>query len=243
MTSLFEDQMEENASLLQRLAPSPLTRRKVLLGGGVAALGIVAGACGTDEDPFVLEDPPDPDLTVPPRDQAGGGGGEASGGGGGDVATAKLAAGLEVLAVNTYQSALDAAGEGALGEVPPAVAAFATTARDHHQAHLQAWNDLLTSLGEQEVTEPLPALAGPVGEQFGQVSDVTGVARLALMLEQVAASTYFDAIPSIMNGEALMLAATIQPIDMQHAAVLHYVLGEYPVPEAFADADQSAITA
>ncbi len=244
MTSLFEDQMEENASILQRLAPSPLTRRKVLLGGGVAALGMVAAACGTDEDPFVLQDPPDPDLTIPPRDDPGAGaGGEPAGGGGGDVATAQLAAGLEVLAVNTYQGALDAAGQGALGEVPPAVATFATTARDHHQAHLQAWNDLLTSLGEQEVTEPLPALAGPVGEQFGQVTDVVGVARLALMLEETAASTYFEAIPTIMNGQALMLAATIQPIDMQHAAVLRYVLGEYPVPDTFADANESAIPA
>jgi hypothetical protein len=234
MTSLFEDQMEENAALLQRVAPSPLSRRKILLGGGAAALGLVAAACGSDEDPFVLEDPPDPNLTVPPPNQP-------APGGGGDVETAKLAAGLEVLAVNTYQGALDAAGQGALGEVPPAVATFATTARDHHQAHLQAWNDLLTSLGEQPVNEPLPALAGPVGEQFGQVSDVGGVARLALMLEQTAASTYFDAIPSIANPQALELATTIQPIDMQHAAVLLYVLGEYPVPDTFADADESAI--
>lgn len=240
MTRLFEDQMEENAALLQRLAPSPLTRRKVLLGGGAAALAIAAVACGTDEDPFVLEDPPNPDLTTPPPKQEGGGQGAP---GGGDVATAKLAAGLEVLAVNTYQGALDAAGQGKLGEVPPAVATFATTARDHHQAHLRAWNDLLTSLGEQPVSEPLPALAGPVGDQLGQASDVVGVARLALTLEDTAASTYFEAIPTIGNAEALELAATIQPIDMQHAAVLRYVLGEYPVPESFADAEESAIPA
>lgn len=240
MNSLFEDQTEDNAVLLQRLAPSPLTRRKVLLGGGAAALGLVATACGTDEDPFVLEDPPDPDLTVPAPEEPSEGG-QASGGG--DVATAQLAAGLEVLAVNTYQGALDAAGKGALGAVPDAVATFATTAMAHHEAHLQRWNDLLTSLGEQAVTEPLPALAGPVNEMFAKVTDVAGVARLALLLEDTAAATYFEAIPTIQNSQALELATTIQPIDMQHAAVLHYVMGEYPVPDTFADADASAIGA
>ncbi len=69
MTSLFEDQMEENAALLQRVTPSPLSRRKILLGAAAAALGLVAAACGTEEDPFVLEDPPDPNLTVPPPNQ------------------------------------------------------------------------------------------------------------------------------------------------------------------------------
>jgi hypothetical protein len=78
---------------------------------------------------------------------------------------------------------------------------------------------------------------------FDQVSDVAGVARLALLLEDTAASTYFEAIPTIENGQALELAATIQPIDMQHAAVLRYVLGEYPVPDTFADAGDSAIGA
>ncbi len=59
------------------------------------------------------------------------------------------------------------------------------------------------------------------------------------MLEEIAASTYFAVIPMIENEQALRLAATIQPIDMQHAAVLHYVMGDYPVPETFADAEQS----
>ena len=49
-----------------------------------------------------------------------------------------LAASLEVLAVNTYGAALDAATSGALGDVPPAVAEFVTTAQAHHQAHLDA---------------------------------------------------------------------------------------------------------
>jgi hypothetical protein len=241
MTDAFQEQMEENATLLQRLAPSPVTRRRVLLGGGAAALGLVAAACGTEDDPFVLEDPPDPDL-IPESGQ--GGGGEQpqpSGQPSGDIATAKLAASLEVLAVNTYQAALDAAGDGSLPNVPEAVGTFITTAQGHHVAHRDAWNDLLTSLGEAEVTEPPPELAADINNAFGQARDVPAVAELALMLEQTAADTYFEAIPTIMNGEALALAAGIQPVDMQHAAILRYVLGQYPVPKTFADAQNSAV--
>ena len=232
MTDRFQDHMDENASLLQRLSPSPLTRRRVLLGGGVATLGVIAAACGTDRDPFVLQDDPDPDLTtVPPS--------SSDGGGGGDVATAMTAASLEVLAVNTYDAALGAAGEGALGDVPPAVAEFATTVKAHHEAARDAWNELLTSLGEEAVSEPPPELAATVNGMFAEVTDVPGVARLALLLEQTAADTYFAVIPSLGNAQALELAATIQPIDMQHAAILHYVLGEYPVPNTFANADNA----
>jgi hypothetical protein len=221
----FDEQMEENASFIERLAPSPLTRRRMLLGGGVGALALVAAACGGEEE----EDPSSTGAPTSTTSTT-----AAGGGGGGDVTIAQTAAGLEVLAVNTYNSALEAPLD-----YPPAVAEFATTARDHHQAALDAWNELLTTLGESEVTEPLEPLAGEVMTMFEAVTDVTGVAELALLLEETAASTYFAVIPTIENAEALELAATIQPIDMQHAAILNYVMGEYPVPDTFANAEQS----
>jgi hypothetical protein len=224
----FDEQMEENASFIERLAPSPLTRRRMLLGSGVGALALVAAACGGEEE----EDPSSTGAPTTTTSTTAAGGGGA--GGGGDVTIAQTAAGLEVLAVNTYNSALEAPLD-----FPEAVAEFATTARDHHQAHLDAWNELLTTLGESEVTEPLEPLAGEVMTMFEAVTDVTGVAELALLLEETAASTYFAVIPTIENPEALELAATIQPIDMQHAAILNYVMGEYPVPDTFANAEQS----
>ena len=236
MTDRFEDQMEDNASLLQRLSPSPLSRRRVLL-GGVAAMGMVAAACGTDRDPFVLQDEPDPSLTETTAERRDDGGGRAEPSG--DVAVAMTAASLEVLAVNTYDAALAAATRGAIGDVPAAVAEFATTVKGHHEAHRDAWNELLTSLGEEEVTTTPPSLQSTVDQRFAAVQDVVGVAELALTLEQVAADTYFSVIPEIGNAEALRLATTIQPIDMQHVAVLRYVLGDYPVPDTFADANDA----
>ncbi len=157
-----------------------------------------------------------------------------------DAAIAMLAASLEVLAVNTYGAALDAAGAGKIGDVPPAVAEFATTAKAHHQAHLDAWNKVLTGAGAAAVTTPNATLQPTVDEAFAKITDVTGVAKLALQLEEIAAATYLSASPNITDKAAIQLAGSIQVIDAQHAAILHYVLGEYPVPDVFAKTDLAA---
>ena len=156
-----------------------------------------------------------------------------------DFMIGALAASLEVLAVNTYGAALDAAGAGALGEVPPAVAEYVTTARAHHQAALDAWNGALTAGGKEAVTAPPADLEASVNEQFGMVTDVVGAAQLALTLEQVAAGTYLFAISKLESPEAIALAGSIFPIDRQHISVLLFALGMYPVPEVFANTDMA----
>ena len=157
-----------------------------------------------------------------------------------DLKLGAFAASLEVLAVNTYGAALKAAGAGSLGEVPPAVAEYVTTAQAHHQAHLDRWNEILTGADQPEVTAPPAELEATVNEAFAKVSDVAGAAELALMLEQIAAATYLSVIPLLATEAPIRLAASIQPIDMQHAAVLLFVLGEYPVPDTFATTDMAA---
>ena len=69
---------------------------------------------------------------------------------------------------------------------------------------------------------------------------MAGAATLALMLEEIAAATYLSAQSVLTNKDAIMLAGSIQIIDAQHAAILHYVLGEYPVPDVFAKVDKAA---
>ena len=232
MTASSDEQLESNASGHQSVAPPPHSRRRVLLGGGAGALALVAAACGGDGN-----DPPQSTGGV--ETSAGPQGGDAAAED--DVATAQLAAGLEVLTVNTYQAALNAASDGTLADVPEAVASFMTTAQSHHQAALDEWNALLVTLDQPEVTAPPADLETKVTEAFGLADDIIAVAELALMLERTAADTYFEAIPTIQNAEALALAATIQPVDMQHVAILNYLLGKYPVPETFANAEMSAI--
>ena len=248
MNELFEKQSQENEALLSRVATGPLSRRKVLIGGGLGAVAALAAACGGDEGDTAATGNATTTTAAPEEGaesesesetesetEASGPVERATG----DLGVAQVAASLEVLAVQTYEAALDAAGSGALGDVPPAVATFVTTALEHHQAHRDAWNEVLLAADLEEVTSPPEDLKETVDDELAGVSDVTGAAELALMLEQTAAATCLSAIPELTDEAAIDLAASIQPIDMQHAAVLLFVLGRYPVPDTFAQTDMA----
>jgi hypothetical protein len=139
-----------------------------------------------------------------------------------------MAASLENLGVFAYNAGLQAATAGKLGTVPPAVATFAQTAMAQHKDHAKAWNSVLTAAGKPAVTATDPALTPTVQQKFGQVKDVAGLAELALLIENVAAQTYQNGIAVLSSNQAVAVAATIQPVEMQHAAILYYALGRYP---------------
>lgn len=63
------------------------------------------------------------------------------------------------------------------------------------------------------------------------------VAKLALGLENTAAQTYTFAAANVSDAGGIMTAATIQPVETMHAAILSFVLGEYPVPASFIGVD------
>jgi len=63
---------------------------------------------------------------------------------------------------------------------------------------------------------------------------VPGLAQLALGLENVTAATYVAAIDVVKNPAGIKTAASIQPVELQHAAILYFLLGQYPVPDSFA---------
>ena len=228
-----------------------LTRRHILTGAAFIGAGLVAAACGSDSNSAsspatngpagtngpsgsIASTTPSGDTiaTVP--------GTAAADGGSVDLKVAALAASLEALAVGTYKAALDAAGSGGLGDVPPAVGEFVTVAMAQHQEHLDAWNGVLTGAGGAAVTEPNATLKPTVDAAFAKVTDVAGAAKLALMLEQIAAATYLNAQNVLTDKDAIMLAGSIQIIDAQHVAILLYVLGEYPVPDVFASVEMAA---
>ena len=60
------------------------------------------------------------------------------------------------------------------------------------------------------------------------MTDVTGLAQLALMLETIAAQTYQAETSMLKSTAAIGLSASIQPVEMQHIAILYYVMGMYP---------------
>ena len=151
----------------------------------------------------------------------------------GDLAIVALAASLENLAVGTYQAGIDAATAGKLGAVPPAVVSFATTAQSQHKDHAAAWNSVLTGAGKKAITGVDLTVKKDVDTAFASVKDVPGLAMLALSLENGAAATYLAAIDAVKSPAGIKVAATIQPVEMQHAAVLSFLLGQYPVPDSF----------
>ncbi|MEO8268048.1 MAG: ferritin-like domain-containing protein [Ilumatobacteraceae bacterium] len=227
-----------------------LSRRRLLGSAGAVGLGLVIAACGSDTKDAALSNSTGTGGTTPGSATTlatpGTSGATTAGttaptdGGSVDLKVAKLAASLEVLAVGTYKAALDAATAGKLGTVPAAVGEFVTTAMSQHQAHLDAWNKVLTGAGETAVTEPNATLKPTVDAAFGKVTDVTGATMLALQLEEIAAATYNNAQSVLTDKDAIKLAGSIQIIDAQHAAILHFVLGDYPVPDVFAKVDMAA---
>ncbi|MGH9205591.1 MAG: ferritin-like domain-containing protein [Acidimicrobiales bacterium] len=205
-------ELHREADAADARRPSRHSRRTFLLGTGAAvAGGVVLAACSSST-------PTSSSSTT------------ASSGGAlsGDLQVAAMAASLENLAVGTYQAAIQAAQGGHLGTVPPAIANFAQTVMSQHSDHAKAWNAVLQQAGKQAVTGPDPVLKPTVDQGFAKVTDVTGVAQLALVLENTAAQTYQNGVGVLSNSGAIKTAATIQPVEMQHAAILYYVLGKYP---------------
>ena len=146
----------------------------------------------------------------------------------GDLAVAAVAASLASLAVFAYESGLAAATAGKLGTVPPAIGTFATTALSQHTQHAAAWNAVLSSNGKAKITETNPTLTPTVQAAFAKVTDITGLAQLALMLETAAAATYQAETSMLKSASAIGLSASIEPVEMQHIAILYYVMGMYP---------------
>ncbi len=146
----------------------------------------------------------------------------------GDLAVAAVAASLENLAVFAYSAGLSAATAGKLGAVPPVVATFATTVKGQHQQHADAWNAVLKSHGRSSVTVTNPALTPTVQADFAKVTDIAGLAELAVTLETIAAQTYQAETAKLQSKAAIGLSSSIQPVEMQHIAILYYVLGKYP---------------
>jgi hypothetical protein len=205
------------------------SRRGFLMGGAAVLGGIALAACGGNSSKSSAA-------------SSGGASGASINAGGqtltGDLAVVGLATALENLAVGTYQAGIDAAVAGKLGTVPPAVVTFAQTAQMQHKDHAAAWNAILRSAGKREVTGvDMTVKTGVVDPTFAQVKDVGGLAKLALTLENVAAATYLEGIGLVKDAGGIKTAATIQPVEMQHAAILNFVLGQYPVPDTFAKSD------
>jgi hypothetical protein len=232
----------EFADDLSSVRSAALSRRGVLSGvGGLLALGTLT-ACGASQNAVTAPSPgaPSPGSPLPgsPTPSTSGGASIYTG----DFKVVALAAALENLAVAAYGGALKKAAAGSLGTVPPAIATFITTVRKQHADHAAAWNAVLTKATLPPISgTPLTNAASTVAA-LNKVTTVPQVAKLALALENGAADTYTSAVGSVKNAAGIMIAATIQPVEAMHAAILHFVLGQYPVPDSFIGVADAAST-
>jgi hypothetical protein len=93
----------------------------------------------------------------------------------------------------------------------------------------------------------VPAITGvPLSNQpatlqaLSAAASVGDVAKLALGLENQAAQTYLFAVGNVTSAAGVATAASIAPVEAMHAAVLQFVLGQYPVPDDFLGTDKAA---
>jgi hypothetical protein len=220
MPVLRETTADAQETYRSRLS-KPTSRRIFLLGAGTLVGGGVLAACGGSPKKsasgttttVTTPSTSSPTTAVPLT---------------GDLAVASLAASLENLGVYAYKAGLSAATAGKLGTVPPAVGTFAMTAMSQHQDHADSWNAVLKANNEPAQTQTDPTLTPTVNSMFGMVTDVTGLAELALLIENIAAQTYQVQTAKLQSVKAIANSASIMPVEMQHAAILYYVLGKYP---------------
>jgi len=203
--------------------------------GGIAGVGLLA-AC-TSSSSSSSSSTAAASATATSSSAATGGTGAMVDGEGqslsGDLQVVAMAASLENSGIATYMAGIKAATAGKLGTVPPAVVTFAETAMAQHQDHQKAWNAVLSAAGKKPVTAVDPVIQPTINAAFAKVTTVTGLAELALLVENTAGETYQNGLSVIKSAAGIKTAASIQPVEFQHAAILYFVLGKYPVPNAF----------
>lgn len=197
------------------------SRRGFFKIGGVTLLGAtVLAACG-DDDEDVAETGTAPTTTA----------GEDAGGGNLDLTLAKTAASVENLAVAAYQTAIDS-GIVTDATIGAAAAAF----RDHHQAHADAINGVVTGAGADAITDPnqvlFDALVQPV---LDSDPDQAALVQLAYDLETAAVQAYAFAGGNLSTPGLRSTIMTIGGVESRHAAVLKMLAQGDPGPGVFYD--------
>jgi hypothetical protein len=232
------DSLPQLRAVLTEWRETNASRRAFLIGSGAVVGGVALVASGAGGIAQAAASSMGPRSTAKAAVPAAAKGQKLTG----DLAIVALAASLENLAVGTYQAGIGAATAGKLGAVPPAVVSFAQTAQSQHKDHAAAWNSVLTGAGKKAITGVDLTVKKDVDTAFASVKDVPGLATLAVSLENGAAATYLAAIDAVKSPAGIKVAATIQPVEMQHAAVLYFLLGQYPVPDSFSKKDDARST-
>ena len=146
-----------------------------------------------------------------------------------DVTFLRTAQSVEVLAVDTYQTALDS---GLL--TTPALADTIRLFQEQHREHAGLLSATTIDAGGTPYDEPNSYLAEKVVDPaVAGLSDESTVVALALELENTAAQTYVFAaevlsVPALRQG-----IMSIGGVEARHISVLYTVQEQPPVPFPF----------
>jgi hypothetical protein len=136
-----------------------------------------------------------------------------------DLSLAKTAASLEALAVATYDIAV-ASGLVENAAIGDAAKLF----RDHHQAHLDALNGVVTQAGATRITEPNAAVKKAVVDPaVAAAKTEADIVALAFALEDAAAQTYVFAATQLSKPALRSTIMTIGGVEARHRAILGFV--------------------
>lgn len=135
-----------------------------------------------------------------------------------DLTLVKFAQGLELAAAAAYGVAVDTK------LLDSSAAETARMFGRHHTDHAGALGGLIPK--DQQVTSPNAAVVAAVVPQLDAATDQNGVLSVMYGVEEGAAATYLRALGVVDSWLVAGPAATILPIESQHAVVLGQLTGK-----------------
>lgn len=194
-------------------------RRTFMFGGVVVAGSAVLAACGKKKTAQVPESGTLP--TVPATTTT-----TAPGSAAMDKVLLRTAQSIEILAIDTYQKAIDS---GLLTD--NAVKDLAALFQSQHQDHSDALAVAIRTAGSTPVTVANEYLASTVVDKaVSELTDQKSVLVLAREIENVAAQTYTETGGVFTTPALRRSGMSIGEIEARHVTVLNIALGYSPVP-------------
>jgi hypothetical protein len=197
-------------------------RREFLRLGGATVLGAaVLGACTSDSH-STSPPPGQPPTTVSPA--------SSNGVALTDLALTKTAASLEAMLVGAYRDLT--ASPLVTNDI---LLMYSTTFMLHHQAHLDALNQVITATnGQAAITAPNDAMQNQVVRPaLAAAKTQDDLANLFFTLEDATAQAYVYSTSAMGRAEYRSLMMTIGGIEARHRALLGVQIEQQPLSELF----------
>lgn len=139
-----------------------------------------------------------------------------------DTQIAGFAQGFELVAVAAY--------EAAAPELSAATRPVAELFGSHHQQHADAFGAVAGDDAQPQANQKILAELGPLLEEAIAAGEVA-ILELAQVVENEAAYTYAFGLTLLQDPAFASAAATILPIEAQHAATIGLALGQSPADQ------------